>query len=103
MEVCRRLRVLVAAGLLGSFFFALGLAAAPQLHERLHAGAALPNHECAVTLLASGRCEATNAPSVFVAPQMVVHFEKIPALHPLAIAAPAPGAALFEHAPPRFA
>ncbi len=103
LEAIRRLRALVASGLLVAFLLALGLAVAPQLHERSHGDAALPTHECAVTLLASGRCESATAPIVFVAPRPVVLFEKIPALHPLAVAVFAPGAALFEHAPPRFA
>lgn len=103
MEATRRLRAFVASGLLAAFLFALGLAAAPQLHETFHRDATLPNHECAVTLLATGRCESTSAPIVFAAPRPVVLFEKIPALPPLTIAASFPGAALFEHAPPRFA
>lgn len=103
MEASRRLRALVASGLLVAFLLALALAAAPQLHESFHRDATLPQHECAVTLLATGRCESTTAPIVFVVPRTVVLFEKIPALHPLASPAFFPGAALFEHAPPRVA
>lgn len=62
------LRAIVAAGFLGAFLFALVLAAAPQLHERIHQpdGA---THQCAVTLLTAGNCKHTPCDAIALAPQ----------------------------------
>lgn len=95
-----KIRALVTSGLLAAFLFMLALAASPQLHARFHADAGSPNHECAVTLIASGKYEQADASPVFVAPQPAVAFEKIPALAPVWVAAPFLGARIFEHAPP---
>ena len=95
-----KIRAIVASSLLSAFLLALGLAASPQWHARFHSDAGSPNHECAVTLIASGKYEHADAPPVFAAPQPAVHFEKIPALAPVWVAAPFLGASIFEHAPP---
>ena len=95
-----KLHVIIAGGLLAAFLFALALAASPQLHARFHPDAGSPNHECAVTLIASGKYEQADAPPLFCAPQPAVVFEKIPALAPVWVAAPFLGARIFEHAPP---
>jgi hypothetical protein len=102
LTVSRRekFHVIIAGGLLTAFLFTLALAASPQLHARFHADAGSPNHECAVTLIASGKYEQADASPVFVAPQPAVAFEKIPALAPVWVAAPFLGASIFEHAPP---
>ena len=97
---CEKLNVVVASSLLSAFLFALGLAASPQWHARFHADAGSPSHECAVTLIASGKCEQADAPPVLCAPQPAVVFEKIPALAPVWVAAPFLRASIFEHAPP---
>ncbi len=94
------MRAFVASGLLLAILFALALAASPQLHARFHPDAGAPNHECAVTLIASGKAQQADAPPVLVAPPPAVIFEKIPALAPVWVAAPFLGAAIFEHAPP---
>lgn len=95
-----KLQVFVASGLFSAFFFALALAASPQLHARFHADAGSPDHECAVTLIATGKYEQAGAPPVVVAPQPALVFEKIPALAPVWVPAPFFGARIFEHAPP---
>ena len=102
LEVSRRekFHALVASGLLSAFLFALGLAASPQLHARLHPDAGAPNHECAVTLIAAGNYDHADATPVFAAPQPAAQFEKIPALAPVWVATPFLGARIFEHAPP---
>jgi hypothetical protein len=100
MSPREKFRAVVASSLLSAFLLALGLAASPQLHARFHSDAGSPNHECAVTLIASGKYEQADAPPVFAAPQPAVHFEKIPALAPVWVAAPFLGASIFEHAPP---
>ncbi len=97
---CEKLNAVVASSLLAAFLFALGLAASPQLHARFHPDAGSPNHECAVTLIASGKYEQADAPPLFCAPQPAVVFERIPALAPVWVAAPFLGARIFEHAPP---
>ena len=100
MRRCEKLRAVVASSLLSTFLFALALAASPQLHARFHADAGSPNHECAVTLIATGKYEQSDAPPVLVVPEPAVVFEKIPALAPVWVAAPFLGACIFEHAPP---
>jgi hypothetical protein len=95
----RPFQTLVSGGLLASFFLALVLAVAPQLHEQIHPSAA-PGHECAVTLIASGKYQQSDAPVLVSAPQPAAQFAKIPALHPVWVAAPFLGASIFEHAPP---
>ena len=100
MSFRAQLRAVVASSLFSAFLFALALATSPQLHARFHADAGAPDHECAVTLIATGKYEQADAPPVFVAPQPAVVFEKIPALAPVWVAAPFLGARIFEHAPP---
>jgi hypothetical protein len=94
------LRAVIGSSLLGAILFALVLAASPQLHARLHPDAGTANHECAVTLIASGNYEQSTPPLIFVAPQPSTHYEKIPALAPVWVAAVFLGARVFEHAPP---
>ena len=93
-EMTRRenLRRIVASSLLAALVFALGLAVSPQLHARLHPDADSPSHECAVTLIATGKYEQADAPPLVAAPQPAVVFEKIPALVPVWVAAPFLGA-----------
>jgi hypothetical protein len=98
----RPFQTLVSGGLLASFFLALVLAVAPQLHERIHPSAA-PGHECAVTLIASGKYQQGDAPVFVSAPQRVVQFSKIPALQSIWVPAPFLVACIFEHAPPALA
>ena len=86
--------------MLATLVFALGLAASPQLHARFHPDAGSSNHECAVTLIASGKYEQADAPPAVCAPQPAVVFEKIPSLASVWVAAPFLGACIFEHAPP---
>jgi hypothetical protein len=95
-----KLNVVVASSLLSAFLFALGLAASPQWHARFHPDAGAPVHECAVTLINTGKYEHADAPPVLCAPQPAVVFEKIPVLIPIWVAAPFLGARIFEHAPP---
>ena len=93
-------RAFTAVGLLTAFFCALTFAASPQLHERFHPDAGSPNHECAVTLIATGKYEQADAPPVLLAPEPLPCFEKIPALAPVWVATPFLGAGILEHAPP---
>ena len=93
------LRTSIGAAFLSGFVFALVLAAAPHLHERMHQPIGA-THECAVTLIASGKYQENEAPTLVSAPQPAIQFSKIPALHPVWVPAPFLGACIFEHAPP---
>jgi len=92
------LRVIVAAGFVGAFLFALVLSAAPQLHERIHQPSGA-THECAVTVLTSGNCEHTPCDAIAIAPQppkpasalVHRHFQLVSARLEFS---------LLEHAPP---
>jgi hypothetical protein len=95
-----KLRALVASGLCAAFLFALGLAVSPQLHARFHPDAGSPAHECAVTLIATGKYEHATAPPLVFVPQPAVVFEKIPAFVAHWVASPFLGGCVFEHAPP---
>jgi hypothetical protein len=59
---------ILAAAFLGVFLFTLVLCAIPQLHERIHATTGSPNHECAVTLLASGHYQHTPTVTISLVP-----------------------------------
>ena len=95
-----QVRALIASSLLGAVLFALGLSVSPELHARFHPDAGSPNHECAVTLIASGKCDQATPQPLFAVFQPASHFESIPALAPVWVAAPFLGACVFEHAPP---
>ena len=81
-----------------ALLFASMLSVAPRWHERIHTIHA--NHECAVTLIASGKYDHSEAPALIAAPQSLVEFSSIPALHPVWVATPFLSASIFEHAPP---
>ena len=100
MKLARITSALVSAVLGVSFLLALTFAVAPQLHERIHVDAAAKQHECAVTLISSGKYQSSDAPPLILAPQPSAQFSKIPALNPIWVAAPFLGASIFEHAPP---
>lgn len=91
-------RRVFAIALFSALSLASALAVTPQLHERIDG--ASPNHECVVTLIASGKYEQSDLPPLIVAPQPVAQFSKIPALNSVWVAAPFLGASIFEHAPP---
>ena len=93
------LRAAVVAGFISGFLFAVVLASAPQLHERIHQPTGA-THECAVTLIASGKYQQSDVPVLVSVPQPVVQWGKIPSVHTVWVAAPFLGASIFEHAPP---
>jgi hypothetical protein len=95
-----KFRIALAAGLMASLFLALVLAAAPGSHHFIHKDAGTAKHECAVTLIGSGKYEITEAPVLVRLPQSPVRWAKLPSLHVVWVAAPFLGARIFEHAPP---
>ncbi|MEP6822235.1 MAG: hypothetical protein ABI946_07795 [Chthoniobacterales bacterium] len=95
-----KIRALIATALGFAFLFALALAASPQLHARFHSDAGNVHHECAATLIGTGKYQQADAPPAAVAPQAAVFFAYIPAFAPVWVAAPFQGAHIFAHAPP---
>jgi hypothetical protein len=93
-------RSAIHLGLVFGFIFAIALSASPSLHERFHPDAKRAQHECAVTLLASGSYHHGAAPTVTIAPASVSQFGDLPALSPVWVASPFLNARIFEHAPP---
>jgi hypothetical protein len=91
-------RGFLAFTLFATLTFASVLVVAPQLHEKIHKPSA--NHECAVTLIASGKYNHSSAPPLVFVPQPAAQFSKIPGLNRIWVAAPFLGASIFEHAPP---
>jgi hypothetical protein len=76
-------RTLAGSGLLIALFCALTLSATPQLHERIHPDAKLPQHECAVTLIAAGNYHHAAPTPIVAAPASAVQFSQVPALNPI--------------------
>jgi len=94
------IRGAIAAWVCAAFLSALALSVFPQWHEWLHPKAKAAQHECAVTLIASGNYQHTTAAPLVVAPAPAPQFSFVPALHPVWVASPFVGARIFEHAPP---
>jgi hypothetical protein len=93
-------RAFIAVCVFAAFLWTLALSASPQLHQRVHPDAGRVEHNCAVTMIASGSYNhAAHAPLVS-APAPAVQFSKIPALTPCWVQSPFLGARIFEHAPP---
>jgi hypothetical protein len=93
-------RALVAAFVSAGFLWALALSASPQLHQRVHPDANCVEHNCAVTMIASGSYDHAALPPLVSADVLVAQFSKIPALTPCWVQSPFLGACIFEHAPP---
>jgi len=93
---CRFVAVLVSV----AFLWALALSASPQLHQRVHKDANRVEHNCAVTMMASGSYDHAANPPLISAADLAPQFSKIPALIPRWVQSPFLGACIFEHAPP---
>jgi hypothetical protein len=93
-------RAFVAALVSLGFFWALALSASPQLHQRVHPDANRVEHNCAVTMIASGSYDHAAHPPLVSAPALAIQFSTIPALAPCWVQSPFLGACIFEHAPP---
>ena len=93
------LRAAIAAGALAAFLFALVLSATPRLHEQFHGTTGAANHECAVTLLASGSYQHTPVATISLAPPLTPKkFVQVPTSFELVSAHLE--FSLLEHAPP---
>jgi hypothetical protein len=93
-------RAFIAICVSSAFLWALALSASPQLHQRVHKDANRVEHNCAVTMIASGSYDHAAHPPLVSVPVPSVHFSKIPALTPQWVESPFLGACIFEHAPP---
>lgn len=97
----RRTLHATALTLFAAFTLALSLAAMPHWHERLHCDSDLPQHQCVVTLISSGKVEHLTALALPGIPSLASSFAAIAALAPRWVAALFLRAAIFEHAPPK--
>src|SRR5438270_291819 len=93
-------RAFVAGLLSAAFLWALALSASPQLHQRVHKDANRVEHNCAVTMIASGSYNHAAHVPLVGAPAIAPQFSKIPVLIPCWVQSPFLGAHIFEHAPP---
>jgi len=93
-------RALITSGLITALLCAIALSASPRLHERVHPDANRGNHECAVTLIASGNYDHAAPAPLVAAPIPAVEFPHNPVLTPIWVESPFLGASIFEHAPP---
>ena len=84
--------------ILAAFLFANLLCAAPQLHEKIHGPS--QNHECAVTLVATGKFEQGTSPPLAPAPDSTVEFSRVITRPVVSVPSLFLNAAIFEHAPP---
>lgn len=91
-----KLRAGLGIGVIVAFLTALALASAPQIHERLHPNA---QHECAATIIASGKCEHAAPPASV---PCCADIPVAPALVPRVLAPINPDirSSILEHAPP---
>jgi hypothetical protein len=87
-----------ALAILSALLFASILSVTPRLHERIHNTPL--NHECAVTLIASGKYELQNAPALAPTPQSFVEFSPLTARSLDSVPALFLSASVFERAPP---
>jgi hypothetical protein len=93
-------RAFVAVCVFAALLWAFALSASPQLHQRLHKDAGRVEHNCAVTMIASGSYDHAAHPPLISAADLAPQFSKIPALTPCWVQSPFLGACIFEHAPP---
>jgi hypothetical protein len=93
---CGFVAVLVSA----AFLWSLALSVSPQLHQRVHPDANRVDHTCAVTLVASGKCNHSPAVPLISAPAPTVEFFQRLELNSVWVQPLFLGAHIFEHAPP---
>jgi hypothetical protein len=93
-------RVFVAGVLLAAFSWGVVISDSPQLHLRVHPDANRADHNCAVTMIASGSYDHAAHTPLVSAPAAAVQLSEIPTLTPCWVQSPFLGACIFEHAPP---
>ncbi|CAN5260822.1 hypothetical protein BH20VER2_BH20VER2_08010 [soil metagenome] len=98
----RAFRAWLGAGSVAAFLFAITLAAAPGLHAHFHADAAQAHHECAVTVIGSGKLQLADAPPTVAGPAAAALVGAVGTLRPVWVPSVFSSARIFEHAPPVF-
>jgi hypothetical protein len=93
-------RAFVAVCVFAALLWAFALSASPQLHQRLHKDAGRVEHNCAVTMIASGSYDHATHPPLVSPPVQASQSSEIPALTPCWVKSPFLSARIFEHAPP---
>jgi hypothetical protein len=93
-------RAFVATWVFAAFIWALALSVSPQLHQRVHKDANRVEHNCAVTMIASGSYDHAAPPPLVSAPTSAAQISKIPALTSCWVQSLFLGACIFEHPPP---
>src|SRR5947208_13647028 len=88
-------RALVATVISVTFLWALALSASSQLHQRVHKDANRVEHNCAGTMIASGRYDHAAHPPLLSAPVPAPRFSTIRALPPQWVQSPVLGARIF--------
>ena len=96
-------RALIAAFVSAAFFWTLTLIFSPQLHGSVHSDAQQDQHECAVTLIAAGKCDHAPIAPLISVPAPSIHFSTVQLLDPQWVQSSFLGATIFEHAPPALA
>src|SRR5947199_10418531 len=93
-------RAIIAAFVSMGFLWALALSASPQLHQRVHKDANRVEHNCAVTMIASGSYDHAAQVPLVSAPVPALQFSKIPPLSRCWVQSPFLASCILEHAPP---
>lgn len=97
------LRGAIAGWTCAALLSALALSVLPHWHESIHSDAKAARHECAVTLVSSGKYHHPAPAPLVAAPVPALLLSFVPALHPVWVAPAFVGARIFEHAPPALA
>jgi len=103
MKRSRSDRAVVATFLCTAFLWTLALSASPELHQRIHPDANRGDHDCAVTMVASGNYDHSPAAPLVNTPAPVDQSSSVPALTPQWVESLFLVAGIFEHAPPALA
>jgi hypothetical protein len=99
-RLTNRGRAFVVICISTAFLWALALSASAQLHQRVHPDAGRSEHNCAVTMIASGSYNHAAHVPLVSAPVPALQFSKVPTLTSCWVQSPFLAACIFEHAPP---
>ncbi|CAN5590986.1 hypothetical protein BH20VER1_BH20VER1_03070 [soil metagenome] len=99
-RTARAFRALLGVASVAAFLFAITLAAAPGLHLHLHTDAAQTQHECAATIIGSGKVQLGDSAPLLAGPAGAALIGTVATLHPAWVPSVFSSACIFEHAPP---
>lgn len=95
-------KTLIVYALVVHLLLILAAAVGPGLHEEVHEDAQHADHECAITLFASGTCQVAPAPIAAVAPQLLFVSDEA-VVERRRFASSFRWSGILEHAPPASA